>query len=269
MYLEVTKNEAGADIQPVPILFVHGMWHAAWCWSEYFLPFFARQGYSSYALSLRGHGGSEGRKHLRWASLDDYVSDLVRVVGQFEKPPILIGHSMGGMVVQKYLESRPAAAAVLLASVPPAGVLASTARMFLRHPVLVTRAGLTLDMAVIIKTPELMREAFFSLDIPEKVLLKYHSLMQAESFRVYLDMLVFNLPKPRPLSLPLLVLGAQDDRMVSTGEVEVTARSYGVQAEIFSGMAHDMMLESGWKKVAERILDWLGRQNLSPGIWKP
>ncbi|MBC7517162.1 MAG: alpha/beta hydrolase [Alkalinema sp. FL-bin-369] len=46
--------------QRSPIFFVHGAWHAAWC-RENFLPYFANHGYAAYAVSLRGHGTSEGR----------------------------------------------------------------------------------------------------------------------------------------------------------------------------------------------------------------
>jgi len=125
-------------------MFVHSMWHAAWCWQENFLPYFSQHGYASYALSLRGHGKSEGHEKLRWTSLDDYVSDLVQLSSQFETPPILVGHSKGGMVIQMYLESHQATAAVLLASVPPAGVMMSTMRMLFRHPLSVIKSGLTL-----------------------------------------------------------------------------------------------------------------------------
>ena len=61
MNLELIKSEPVSAAHPTPILFVHGMWHGAWCWAEHFLPYFAQHGYDSYALSLRGHGASEGR----------------------------------------------------------------------------------------------------------------------------------------------------------------------------------------------------------------
>jgi len=57
--LETIKEEPVSDARSTPILFVHGMWHAAWCWAEHFLPYFAQHGYVSHALSLRGHGGSD------------------------------------------------------------------------------------------------------------------------------------------------------------------------------------------------------------------
>ncbi len=92
-------------------------------------PISPKKGYSSYALSLRGHGSSEGRERLRWTSLAEYVSDVSHLADQLDKPPVVIGHSMGGMIVQKYLEANRAPAAVLLASAPPKGVLAATLRV--------------------------------------------------------------------------------------------------------------------------------------------
>src|SRR5512145_2483916 len=102
--MEMITQTPTTDARPTPILFVHGMFHAAWCWAENFLPFFAQHGYTAHALNLRGHGGSEGREHLRWTPLASYVADVAQAVEQMERPPILVGHSMGGFVVQKYLE---------------------------------------------------------------------------------------------------------------------------------------------------------------------
>lgn len=54
----------------------------------------------------------------------------------------------------------------------------------------------------------------------------------------------------------MLVLGAENDRGFSVAEQHATARAYGTEAEIFPDMAHVMMLEPGWKLVADRILSW-------------
>jgi alpha-beta hydrolase superfamily lysophospholipase len=262
MHLEVIKETPSEITRPNPILFIHGMWHAAWCWAEYFLPYFTQHGYSTYAISLRGHGSSEGKKSLRWSSLDDYVADVAHVVNQMEKPPILVGHSMGGMIIQKYLEKNNIPAAVLLAPIPPGGVLATTARTLLRHPLPVIKSSLTLSMSPIVSTPELAQEAFFSATMPKERVMDYFSRLQDESFRAYLDMLALNLPHVSRTDSPLLVLGAKNDRMISTKEVEATARAYGVEATLFAGMAHDMMLEDRWREVADRILDWLDEHDL-------
>ena len=146
MKLEFIKEDPVSHARSTPILFVHGMSHAAWCWAENFLPYFAQHGYVSHALSLRGHGGSEGREQLRWTSLDEYVSDVAQAISLMEQSPVLVGHSMGGMIVQKYLESSDVPAAVLMASAPPRGVAQATLRVALRHPLVFFKANLTISM---------------------------------------------------------------------------------------------------------------------------
>lgn len=109
--LEVISRESAGDAHPTPLLFVHRAWHRAWCWNEHFLPCFAAHSYRSYALSLRGHGTSASPKRFRTARVRDYVEDVAQVAGQLDRPPVLIGHSMGELVVQKYLETHEAPAA--------------------------------------------------------------------------------------------------------------------------------------------------------------
>ena len=165
--LEIIKESPDSNVRCTPLLFIHGMSHAAWCWADHFLPYFAKHGYESHALSLRGHGESEGRERLRWTSLAEYVSDVVQTVDQMEKPPVLVGHSMGGLIVQKYLESHEAPAAVLLASVPPQGVTQATLRLALRHPVLFMKVNMMMSILPLIDVPELAREILFSADMTE------------------------------------------------------------------------------------------------------
>ncbi|AFY99422.1 alpha/beta fold hydrolase [Calothrix sp. PCC 6303] len=78
------------------ILFVHGAYHAAWCWEEHFLDYFANSGYFAYALSLRGHGNSERSKSPQ-VGFDEYLVDIDRTVQQLGYQTILVGHSLGGM----------------------------------------------------------------------------------------------------------------------------------------------------------------------------
>jgi pimeloyl-ACP methyl ester carboxylesterase len=262
MKLEIIVQEPESATRSTPVLFVHGMWHGAWCWTEHFLPYFAQHNHPSYALSLRSHGASEGHERLRWASLADYVADVEQVVNKMEKVPVLIGHSMGGMIVQKYLESHQVPAAVLLASAPPKGLLAATLRVAGRHPLVFLKVNLTLSVYPVIGTPSLCREMLFSADMSEPEVEAYFARMQDESYRAYLDMMILNLPRPKRVKAPLLVLGAVNDKAISVGEVEATARAYGTQAELFPDMAHDMMLEAGWQAVADRVLSWLEEQGL-------
>ena len=127
MRLEIIERGLDDGVSP-PLLFVHGFWQAAWCWDVYVMPELGRRGHHCVAVSLTGHGGSEGR--IRGQSVDDHVADVVEVASRFDRPPVLIGHSMGGFVVQHYLAGdHPAAGAVLVAPVPRPGAWGATPRL--------------------------------------------------------------------------------------------------------------------------------------------
>jgi len=244
-----------------PLLFVHGAWHGAWCWDTHFLPYFAERGFDVYAPSLRAHGKSEGAPHVFGKRIGDYVADVAEIAQTLPMPPIIIGHSMGGHVVQKYLERNDATVAVLLASVPPSGTLATSLRIAARHPGPFALANLTLRLWPIVATPPLARDAFFSKSLPDDELRTYYRQLQDESYIAYLDMMALNLPNPRRAQahkkVPMLVLGGADDRIFTPAEVTQTAHAYGVTARIFPGMAHDLMLDTGWQDVADAMITWL------------
>ena len=118
----IVDKGLATESHPVPLLFVHGACHAAWCWDEHFLDFFADKGYRAVALSLRGHGASSLSKPLKSCSIADYVDDVHAVVGNLGSPPVLIGHSMGGFVVQNYSGMHGAPAGVIMAPGTPQGL---------------------------------------------------------------------------------------------------------------------------------------------------
>jgi len=261
MHLETISRSPASPTHKTPLLFIHGMWHGAWCWDEYFLPFFAEQGYHAAALSLRGHGNSEGR--IRGSAIADYVRDVEQVAATFDTPPVLIGHSMGGFITQKYLETHhETPAGALLASVPPNGVWRGLGSVLRRDARVVIRAFLQWNLRPVIESPALARWAFFSENFPEEQLLKYHARMSDESFRMFLDLLGLNLARPKKVKTPLLVLGAEQDTVIKARDLRDTARAYGVEAALFPNMAHDMMLEAGWRSVATRVLEWLGGRGI-------
>lgn len=260
--LEILAHHPEGTPKPTPILFVHGAWHAAWCWEDYFLPYFAKRGYASYALSLRGHGGSGKNKALRWMRTPDYVADVRQVAETISPHPILIGHSMGGYVVQKYLEQYQAPAGVLMASIPTRGSLPFTLRQTIRHPLMMLQVFATLSLYPIVNTPEKAKREFFSADMPDDKVQTYAARLQDEAFMIALDSGMFHLPRPKRVKTPLLVTAAANDNVFTLSEEQATARAYGTEAVIFPDMAHDMMLEAGWQKVAEHIAGWLEGRGL-------
>lgn len=262
MKLELLSKYPIKNQRPTPLLFIHGTLHTASCWDAHFLDYFAQHGFASHAVNLRGHGKSEGRERLRWTRIADFVEDVGAAVLQLPGAPVLIGHSMGGFIIQKYLENHEAPAAVLLSSPSPSGLLPTAIRVARRRPWVFTKVSLTMSLKPFIATPELVGEAFFSKDLPREQLLEYWKQTQDDSFRAFLDMVALNLPRPTKVKTPLLVLGAALDNMIGKPEIKATARAYHTQAEIIPDVPHNSMLGPNWHFVADRILAWLREREL-------
>ncbi|OBK42048.1 hypothetical protein A5659_09515 [Mycobacterium sp. 1165196.3] len=246
------------------IVFVHGAWHAAWCWQENFVAFFVDRGFRVLAPSLRGHGHSSLSKSLRLCSIADYVTDLCEVVGSLPEPPILVGHSMGGFVVQKYLETHDAPAAVLMASTPPrGGQLDSVMRMICRHPWRSTKFALTANPLDLVGTSAGARQLFFGEDAPDSLVDSFTRLIQPDSTRAMMfDTVVGDLVKTKKVRSPMLIIGGEHDQIYRPKHVCRTAAAYGTKPVLIPGVGHEMMLEPQWRAVAGLIESWLTNQGL-------
>lgn len=256
LMLEVIDKGSCSDEHPLTLVFVHGGWHSASCWVN-FLDYFADAGYRAVALSLRGHGASPTAKRFHACSIADYVDDVRTTADTLGGRPVLIAHSLGGFVVQRYLETRDAPAAVLIASVPPQGVLGLAMRIWTRHPWISMRSLPVGNLTGFIGTPPLVREHLFSAHTPADIVESCAASVQAEAVRASLIDPLIRRVRTKRVATPMLVLGAGEDGMVTTAEVRATARAYRTEAEFFPGMGHNMMLEPGWPAVAERIHAWL------------
>jgi pimeloyl-ACP methyl ester carboxylesterase len=258
--LEIITRHPSTQSRSQTLLFVHGSYTHAGIWDVNFLPYFADLGYTAHAVSLRGHGGSEGQALLPWLNMADYVEDLKETIDRIGGESVLIGHSMGGMVVQRVLRSGiPAKGAVLMASVPPYGMWDASMGMLCRDPLLVHQLGMLMTFGPGIIDITDVRRALFSDRVPDAELMRYESLFQRESQRVLIDLLAFDPFSWQPdATLPVLVLGAANDAFLTRSQVEDTARFFGTSATIFPDMAHGMMLEPDWRAVADTIATWLG-----------
>lgn len=259
--LEILEAAPAKGRRGRTLIFVHGAFAGAWCWSKYFLPYFAKKGFRACAVSLSGHGGSPGRERLDWLSIADYVRDLEQAVKTVGGDPVLVGHSMGGFVVQKYLERAEAPGAVLMASVPPQGLLSASIALAFSNPGLFTDINSMMHRGR--ASLATLQHSLFAGPVAPDELQTYYRLMQPESQRAMWDMTFFDLPRlARERCPPLLVLGAESDILVPPAQVEQAAQAYGTQAEIYPGMGHLMMLEVHWQKVADRIIKWLRKLKL-------
>jgi pimeloyl-ACP methyl ester carboxylesterase len=90
LVLEVIERKPRRESHKLPVLFVHGAWHGAWCWDEYFLDFFADKGHRALAVSLRGHGKSPAPKSMRFCSIADFVADVATVADGLPERPVII-----------------------------------------------------------------------------------------------------------------------------------------------------------------------------------
>ncbi|WP_172826700.1 alpha/beta hydrolase [Mycobacterium sp. 1423905.2] len=261
--LEVIERGQSSEMHPTPLLFVHGAWHGAWCWDEYFLDYFAGRGFRVLAPSLRGHGGSPVEKSLRLCSISEFVADVTMVAQRLPRPPVLVGHSMGGFVVQKYLESHDTPAAVLLASAPPRGQLGSLLRSVRRHPWRAMKFAITGNPADLCGSPAGTREMFFGSRAPDHLVEMTAARLQPDSMRaIFFDMVAGDLVDTRKVNTPMLVMGGTGDEVYSARDVRRTAEAYQTSPVLIPHAGHDIMLEPGWSTAAVTIESWLGQHGL-------
>jgi pimeloyl-ACP methyl ester carboxylesterase len=232
LMLEVIEKGQPSEKHHHPLLFVHGAFHGGWCWDVNFLDFFAECAFRVLAPSLRGHSSSPADKPLRRCSISDFVDDLSSIAKPLTPHPILIGHSMGGFVVQKYLENNDAPAGVLLASAPPRGHLRALLRLIRRHPWRCSKFALSGRPADLHGgTAAGARELFFGDKTPDCLVSEATARLQPDTTRAILfDMVALELVRTARVAAPLLVLGGEHDVIYPSPDVHATARGYGTEA---------------------------------------
>jgi len=244
------------------VLLVHGICVGAWVWEEHFMPYLADAGFEVHALSLRGHGASAGRERLNDWRLADYTDDLKSVIaGMGPGPLAVVGHSLGGAVVQDWLRvggnaDGQTSGVALLASVPPWGLAYSAWQMMLMSPDLFHQmARLGPEGAL---DPAIMRRNLFSHDLPDEAYARFLRRVQGESRHVGIELQGWRPFAPMPWQAPrTLVLGGLEDRFIRPDAVRATATYYGVAPVLVPGLAHALMLEPRWRDAAQPLRDWL------------
>ena len=249
--LELIERHPARDEGRAPVLFVHGLGHGAWCW-EHWLDGTAEAGHPAYAVSLRGHAGSQGR--LRTSLMSHYVDDVVRTAVSLGRPAVLVGHSMGGLVVQRALGRYAARAAVLVSPVPAHPAVGALLRIARQHPTDALRilAGGSLPL----------RPEYLFRDLPPHEAQKHADRCHGESGLVQYQLIV-HVPTGRPLGRPpVLVLATPDDGLVPLRGIRSTAARFGADVREFPGMGHDLMLDGRWREPLDAMLGWLREHGL-------
>ncbi|KAF7820017.1 chloride peroxidase [Senna tora] len=272
---ELEQRRKDKNTENPPLVFVHGSYHAAWCWAEHWLPFFSASGYDCYAISLLGQGESDAPSGSVAGTLETHARDVADFINKnIESPAVLLGHSFGGLIIQYYIAALSSdqlsemknlypmlKGAALVCSVPPSGNSGLVWRYLFSKPIAAFKVTRSLAAKAFQSSLSLCRETFFSATMEDHIVKRYQELMKESSRMPLFDLRKLNasLPVPKASNCPLdiLVLGAKDDFIVDAEGLKETASFYGVSPVFVEAIAHDMMLDISWEKGAKVILSWL------------
>jgi pimeloyl-ACP methyl ester carboxylesterase len=257
--LEILHHTAQTDDKKGSIAFIHGAFMGAWCWQNNLLPYFAAKGYDTYAPSLRGHGASASDGRYKTRRLRHYVEDVCQFLSTLDGKIYLVGHSMGGHVVQHILNqlNTNIEKVVLIATVPPKGVWRITLKTIWHYPVLFAKVNLLQCFLPLFADANRVQQFFFGTERDDILLQYVCKNLEDESYLAYLDMLFLNLPKPKPTKIPVLVIGGKADFFFNEQDVSATANAFGVKPIFFANRGHNLFMEKGWEIVANDISDFL------------
>jgi non-heme chloroperoxidase len=249
------------------IVMIHGMWGGGWNWENY-QKFFEGKGYHCITPTLRLHDvDPKAPPHPRLGntSLLDYVEDLEKEIRKLDTLPILMGHSMGGLLVQILGSRGLARALVLLAPAPPLGI------MVLKPSVIRGNLSLLLKWGFWRKPMrQTFAEAAYSTMnlLTEKEQKRLYDRYVYESGRAaweigfwFLDRKGAAKVDASRVTCPVLVIAGAQDRIMPASVVRKTARKYKAVATYreLPNHAHWLIVESGWQEIAEYISDWLNQ----------
>jgi len=245
------------------MVMIHGAFCGGWAFDA-LRPIFAQRGYRAIAPNLRHHDrGAYPPEALGTTSVLDYADDLEKLILALDEPPILVGHSMGGLIAQMLAARGLARALVLLAPSAPWGVLPSTPfevasaqALFLAgdfwsmplRPSYWIAAANALD-----RMPEPAHREIFARFVPESGLACF------EVMHWPLDARRASFVHARDVACPVLVLAGSRDRVNPPATVRCVAKRYGgrAQFEILEGRGHWLIGEPGYEVVAQRMVRWL------------
>ncbi|HKX63677.1 MAG TPA: alpha/beta hydrolase [Rhizomicrobium sp.] len=250
-----------------PVLMIHGAFCGPWS-LQGLQEKFEAAGYAVAAPALRFHDGKRPPAALGTTGLADYAADLEQEVRALKQAPILVGHSMGGLLAQMLAARVKIAALILLAPSPPWGVAPTTlfeigaAQAMHLHPgywnqVLEPSRDVALAHSLD-KLPRHMRDEVFGRFVPESGRATF------EIMNWGIDFHQASAVDADAVTAPILFLTGSEDRINPPSTVAKIAALYKgrASAEILNGMGHWLIGEPGWEELAERALAWLENHSL-------
>jgi pimeloyl-ACP methyl ester carboxylesterase len=242
------------------IVMVHGAFCGGWAFERFRAPFEAA-GFDVLTPDLRGHGEGDSSGAVVGVSMTDYAADIARLCAEQAEPPVLLGHSMGGLVAQLAARRAEIRALVLLAPSPPWGVAGSSleeaATAFGVQMIGPFSSGaLPPDRGLmraysLDRMPKAEQEAAVARLRPES------AMAVRETLNWWLDPFMATSVGPGAIGAPSLVISGQGDVVHSSATAKATAERIGAAFEVMPGMSHWLVGEPGWEGVAQTALAWL------------
>jgi pimeloyl-ACP methyl ester carboxylesterase len=247
------------------IFLIHGMWGGPWYWENY-KHVFEQQGYTCVAATLPFHDMAPDEvpdPRLGTSSLLDYAAAMEQEIRRMDSKPIIVGHSMGGLLAQILGSRGLAKALVLLSPASPAGI------MCLRISVMKAFWSAHINWGFWKKPMrQTFAEAAYSMLhlCPAKDQKEIYDRFVYESGRVacetgywLFDRHSASRVDESKVTCPMLVIAGAEDRMTPASVVRHVAKKYQAVATYrqFDNHAHWVVAEPGWQEIAEFVATWM------------
>ncbi len=256
---------------PDTIVLIHGLWMTALSW-EHWVARYTSRGYRVIARSWPGmeddidqlRRDPSAIEHLGVTEIADHYEGIIRAL---DHPPIIMGHSFGGLITQILLDRGLGAAGVAIDSAPVKGILAlplSTLRS--GFPVLKNPAN---NHKAVALTPQEFHYAFTNTLTEEESAAVYARYAVPGPGRVLFQAALANL-NPRAATTvdfgdderaPLLIIAGGADHVSPAAVNRATAKLHSESQAItaykeFPGRSHYILGQAGWEEVADYALSW-------------
>ncbi len=223
------------------------------------MPFFENAGFQVDTLDFPSHGARGLRRQL--LTLGNYRQHLVQKIKGLASPPVLIAHSLGGLIAQQAMYVVPVSAVALLSPVPPDGLWRSMISLMRRSPMSTAKMLAAITDARLTRAGSAPMGMFSDTSNPEKMA-EMTAQLRSESLLALAQSLRQPLPSEKA-PVPIHFFGATGDLIIPANEVARAARFYDAPVTIYEGMSHAFQVENEWKKIADDILGWLKKEHLA------
>jgi pimeloyl-ACP methyl ester carboxylesterase len=235
-----------------PLLLVHGAFAGARLWEKSYGPAFAALGMDTWAMDFSTQNDGPLRRHRR--GLKQLTAELAAAIQALPRPPVVLGYSLGGLVVQRLAQQQPLRGMVLLNALPTQDVPKLLLDYARRHPV---SLAMCLSLAVASPVRHLSRQLPAGIASPQAdAALQAHFVqnLRGESLRALLESLK---PQPSASCTPSLVIGMEGDALIPPAIARAIAARLNADLRVFEGLSHTPMIEPEGQQVVQVIADWL------------